>query len=297
MVTVCVRMAESMTSTTSERVDATDADSAAHASPARRAVRSAMSVRFIACVSILFVSAVSMQTVARFFGQYFRKRPVPLKRALAALDKSKLAPKFGLHIRPVMPISDEMLQAMGTEEYAQLRLVDVTMNPSDPASVAHLFVTYYTGQPDLVPHVPDECYQAGGYDLLKARNTQLKVPGVGADDDMLPVRVLTFDIPNRGLRSSINDSAESRLYVIYFFLTNGEYVTTRTQVRIHTADLRDRYAYYAKFEVKFSNYSFGKVAGESESLAAMAKLMRTVLPIMLKDHFVDWDKLKSGDEG
>ena len=289
-------MADSMTSSTSQRGDASDAESAALASPAGRAARSAMSVRFIACVSILLVSAVSMQAVARAFGQYFRKRPVPLKRALAALNKSKLAPSFGLHIRQAQPISDEILQAMGTEEYAQLRLVDATRDQSDPASVAHLFVTYYTGQPDLVPHVPDECYQAAGYSLLKRRDAQLEVPGVGAEDDMLPVRLLTFGIPNRGLRPSIDDSTESRLYVMYFFLTNGEYVTTRNQVRFRTANLRDRYAYYAKFEVKFTDYSFGKVAGESESLAAMAKLMRTVLPIMLKDHFADWDKLKSADE-
>lgn len=284
-----------MTSTTSERVEAIDAESAARALPAVRPLRSAMSVRFIACVSILLVSAVSMQAVARVFKQYFRKRPVPLKRALAALNKSKLAPTYGLHIRQPLPISDENLEAMGTEEYAQLRLVDVTVDKSKSASVADLFITYYTGQPDLVPHVPDECYQAGGFDLLDVRNTQLKVPGVGAVDDMLPVRLLTFGIPNRGLRSSINNLTESRLHVMYFFLTNGEYVTTRDQVRWRTANLRDRYAYYAKFEVRFSNYS-GKVAGENESLAAMTKLMRTVLPIMLQDHFVDWEKLQSTDE-
>ncbi|MCH7870075.1 MAG: hypothetical protein IID33_00080 [Planctomycetes bacterium] len=284
-------MADTMTSSVSKR-DGTDE----RRPPAPAAFQPRSNVRFVTCVVTLLVSAVSMQTIANTLGQYFRKRPVPLRRPLSQFDKSKLAPDFGLHVSLVPPITDETLQALGTEEYAQLRIVDLSRDADDPVSVAHFFITYYTGQPDLVPHVPDECYQAGGYELLRADNTQINVPGVGAEDDALPIRVVTFGAKGGGRLSSIQGTSGTDIHVLYFFLTNGEFVTTRNQVRVRTANLLDRHAYFAKFEVRFSDHSFRKLAGEDESLAAMAKLMRTVLPILLGDHFVDWDALKATEE-
>ncbi len=250
-------------------------------------------VRFVICVATLLVSAVSMQFIAKVFDQYFRKLPVPLIESLSTFKKANLAPEYGHHIRLVPPIRDETLVTLGTKEYAQLLIVDQSKDAEDPASVAHLFITYYTGQPDMVPHVPDECYQAGGYELLSAENTQVEVPGVGAADDELPIRLLTFAMRGRGLSPSLQTASGTELHVMYFFLTNGTYVTTRSQVRLRTASLRDRHAYYAKFEVRFSDHEFREDAGEDESLAAMEKLMRKVLPILLSDHFVDWDTLKA----
>ncbi len=251
-------------------------------------------VRFGITVAILLISAASMQTAANFLGQYFRKEAVPLRKSLAALDRNRLAPEYTLHAVPPPVIPDEVVESLGTKEYANLRLVDLSKERDDPASVAHLFVTYYTGKPDMVPHVPDECYQAGGYDPLGAQSAELSVAGVGADDDKIPVRMLAFGLRGEGLLQAAQPKQEQRrMYVMYFFQTNGTYVTTRNQVRLRTASLFDKYAYYAKIEVRFTDYSMQKPAGEQESIAAAQRLMRKLMPVLLEEHFADWEKLKN----
>lgn len=254
-------------------------------------------LRFGICVTILLVSAVSMQAVARAFGHYFSKQPVPLKRPLAALDRSKLLPQYVLHPIQPPPIPPDVLQTLGTEEYLNLRLVDQSRPPTDPAALAHLFITYYTGQPDMVPHVPDYCYQAGGYDSQGARNVEIRVPDVGAEEDRIPVRMLAFGVRGEGLVPAIGATPAARMYVMYFFHTNGAYRTTRDEVRLRVAKLTDRYAYYAKFEARFTDATGRVPAGESESLAALERLMGKVLPIVLQDHFADWEALRRGAAG
>jgi hypothetical protein len=259
----------------------------AHPPRARRS-----NLRFGITIAILLISAVSMQTAANRLGQYFRKEAVPLRKSLAALDRNRLGPEYTLHAVPPATIPDEVIESLGTEEFANLRLVDLSKERGDPTSVAHLFVTYYTGKPDMVPHVPDECYQAGGYDPLGAQSAELHVPGVGAEGDRIPVRVLAFGLRGEGLLATAPKAEQQRMYVMYFFNTNGAYVTTRNQVRLKTASLFDKYAYYAKIEGRFTDYSMQRTAGEQESVAAMEKLMRKVMPILLEEHFADWAKLK-----
>lgn len=243
-------------------------------------------VRFYVCLGVLVVAAGSMQTVAGLLGQYFRKQPVPLKKPLHRMDKSKLAPEYTLFYLPSRNLSEDETQSLGTREYIQWRLVDQT-RPSDAApSIASLFITYYTGQPDMVPHVPDECYLAGGYDPVGAPETiDVFVPDAGAPQDKIPVRVLTFQTPQRGGLARIQLLPKAPVTVMYFFYTNGSYATTRNQVRVSQANLWDRYAYYAKIEVSFSNRN------RAESIAALETLLRKVMPILLNDHFQDWEAL------
>lgn len=268
-------------------------ESAPSARPRAASAPRRSNLRFGITVAILLISAASMQATASFLGQYFRKEALPLRKPLAALDRNRLAPEYTLHAVPPAVIPDEVIESLGTREYANLRLVDLSKDRGDPAAVAHLFVTYYTGKPDMVPHVPDECYQAGGYDPLGAVAAELLVPGAGAEKDKIPVRVLAFGMRGEGLLKSVEAQPERRMYVMYFFHTNGTYVTTRNQVRLRTANLFDKYAYYAKIEVRFTDYSMQKAADERESIAAAEKLMRKVMPILLEEHFADWEKLKS----
>ncbi len=246
--------------------------------------RSAM--RFYVCLGVLVVAAATMQTTARLLGQYFRKSPVFLKKPLHLMDKSKLAPEYTLFYLPSRILSEDEIQSLGTDQYIQWRLVDQTRASAAAPSIVSLFITYYTGQPDMVPHVPDECYLAGGYDPVGAPETiEVLVPRAGAPQDKIPVRVVTFQTAKRGGLGGIHLLPNAPVTVMYFFYTNGSYATTRNQVRVSQANLWDRYAYYAKIEVRFSNRN------REESIAALGTLLRKVMPILLNDHFQDWETL------
>ena len=109
------------------------------------------SARYYVCVGVLLVCALTMQTVAQLLGNHFRKAAVPLKRPLAAMDRYKLAPEYTLHIEPPAALPEEMIEWLGTREYLSWRVVDTRHDRADAVNTAHLFITYYTGKPDMVP--------------------------------------------------------------------------------------------------------------------------------------------------
>lgn len=279
--------------TMNERSKAGARGSAAAAAPARTAGRSKASPRFYVCVGILIVAAMTMQTAATLLGQTFRKEALPLKRGLAAADPRKLAPEYALHPVPPAPLSPEMLESLGTTEYLTWRIIDLSKPDSDPTKAASVFVTYYTGKPDMVPHVPDECMKASGYECSDARTAAVVVPDGGGPNNQIPVRVLQFDAPS-GLRDRFQAARQRGPTVMYFFLCNGRYATTRDEVRRLQMNLFDKYAYYAKIEVSFSDSRFAANAGPEESLAALQPLLRKLLPILRNDHFQDWESVSQG---
>lgn len=255
--------------------------------------RRVLGLRFVTCVVVLVGSAVSMEAAAKYFGALFTKKPVPLKKSLAVFDRQKLEPEYSPHIQPVAALPDETVQALGTHDYVTLLAVDNRKEKDDPASTARIFVTYYTGQPDMVPHVPEECYQASGCDLVGQDDLEVSVPGVGANGDRVPVRLMTFEEAKARGNSGLRTLRREKINVIYFFHTNGHYATTRDEVRLAQSSLRDKYAYYSKIEVTFSSYDFSRSASKEETAAAIAPLLRKLMPIILQDHFQDWDKLKT----
>ncbi|MFH1748573.1 MAG: exosortase-associated EpsI family protein [Planctomycetota bacterium] len=258
------------------------------AANARR--RGPASPRYYVCLALLIISAIGMQALARALGGYFRKEAVPLKQPLLALDWRKLEPAYRPHLIQAPSLNEEQLQALGTHEYTNMRVIDVQREREDPVRVANIFITYYTGQPDMVPHVPDECYLAGGYDPVGGpQTTTVSVPGVGAPDDEIPIRVLEFQ----------SREGEDRPTVLYFFHVNGDYKTRREEVRVRLANLLERYAYYAKIEVSFTNDPDNtrprRYAGRMESLQALEALLRGLMPVLLEDHLA-WEERVMSDQ-
>jgi len=275
---------------------AADADHRAQRpSRALATARRRTSPRFYVCVAILLAAAVSMQSVAGLLGGYFRKAAVPLKRPLDALDQGKLLPEYSPHRRQPEPLSPETVENLGTEEYLLWNLRDWQRTPADPTAVAGLFVTYYTGQPDMVPHNPKECLHAAGLTLRKEGRIEVSVPGPHGASVNIPVSVLEFDLPQRGgtlLGGGLADAP--RLVVAYFFYANGRYVTSRTGVRTAVANLWDRHAYYSKIELSFTDDGFGKLPDRAAVEGASRRLLRKLMPILWEDHYQDWEALKSG---
>lgn len=250
------------------------------------------SPRFYGCLLILLSSAASLQIAASLLDQHFRKDALPLKRPLATLDASKLAPEYRLHHLIVERLDADREEAQGTKEYTMLLLVDQRKPKTDATAVAKINISYYTGKPDMVPHVPDECFSAVGFRLAADPTFQTaSVTGVGAANDEITLRRLCFGprVPWRGLES-ISRAGRDRNgpTVYYFFRCNGDYVATRDGVRLLQANPFTRTAYYAKIEVTFYDYDLLRYASPAEGDAAIQPLLQKLVPVLLNDHFADW---------
>jgi hypothetical protein len=243
------------------------------------------SPRFYVCLAILVGCAVAIPLVAQVLEAHLRKLPIPLRRPLHQLDLQSLAPDYALHPIQPEPLSQIVLEALGTTHYLNWRLIDRRAAPSDPARMARLFITYYTGQPDPVPHHPRECLQAGGWTFVSEDSTTVHVPRSDGEVVDIPLAVLQFAPPRGG---------EQRLTVIYFFYANGQYMTGRNAVRLALSNLADRYAYYSKIEISFSSENGRRLADSQTSQVAAAHLLRRLMPVLWRDHYPDWEAIQRG---
>jgi hypothetical protein len=262
----------------------TKAETAAVAPPAVRArsLTWSASPRFWVCLGVLVCAAVGMNFAAWKLGVVLRKEALPLKQPLQLFDARKLGPDYELDPRTfnIEPMSEDMIETLGTHDYLQVYIADRRKPLDDPARVALLFATYYTGRPDMVPHEPDACYQAAGYDKEGAETVLVSVPGVGAPRDELPVRVVRFRAAQQGPYSAGGGDVAT---VIYFFHANGHYALTRNDVRETMSNPFQRIAYYMKIEITFTSAG-GRRASAAESLPALGPLLARVLPVLLNDH-------------
>lgn len=262
----------------------------------RAAARPLASPRYLVCLAVLVGSALSMQALANAMGAYFRKEPVPLKQSLALLaDSAAMRPQYEPHPNRPAPLSHDVEDTLGTKDYVSMRWMDMSRARSDPLRVAHVFISYYTGAPDMVPHRPEECIGAAGGVLRLVRETPIKVTGVGAPDDQVIVRTCVFDMPGPKRGSGLAAGATGpTLTVMYFFHVNGKFLKTRNEVRMELNSLQDRYAYYAKIEVNFSDQDMTQLADTLESEKAIQPLLQKLLPTLLADYFQDFSALRRG---
>jgi hypothetical protein len=251
----------------------------------RRGGRNWASARFAACVGLLGLAAAAVQIVPGLIGVFLRKDAVPLKKPLQHLDMGQLGPRYTRDpdTDTLAPLSSDVIEGLGTSEYVQILIADQERPKNDPMRVARVFVTYYTGQPDMVPHVPDECYTAGGWDPVGASNVTVRVRGIGAPDDEVPVRVMQFRTAAR--RRAAFDEAQV-LTVMYFFHVSGGYTCTRDGVRSRLTNPFQRFAYYAKIEVNFpAAAALGTEEGRRVSLEALGPLLERLMPVLIHEHF------------
>lgn len=246
--------------------------------------------RFYVCAALLAGCATAFVGLAQRFHGLFQKQPVPLKRPIPLMDAGRLAPEFEPHPLQAPPLPEETRSELGTKEFLNWRIVDPGKTREDPTCVAHVSITYYTGKPDMVPHLPDECMSAAGGRMLSADNVTLNVPGVGAPDDRVPVRVTNWEMPPPpGL--AFLESPPTLRTVAYLFHCNNKFMISRTEVRMAQSKPFDRFAYYAKIDVNFTDHAFRRDANQEQTLAALPKVLAKVMGILLSDHFADWDQL------
>lgn len=261
---------------------AADGDAGAAAADAPRA-RPFASRRFYVCTALLAGSAVFVQVIAHVFEQHFHKGPVPLRLALHRLDKSRFGPEYEFYPVQPGPLAEELVSQLGTEEYVYRIIVDTALPATDPRKLAHVFISYYTGKPDPVPHHPKECMIATGWQLGDSTIESVPVPGVGAPGEQVPVQIATFFKGGRG------GGPRSEQAVAFFFHANGDWAPDREAVRWRLSNLRDRFAYYAKIELRFSDGQVRRYADWGETREALPPLLAKLLPTLLNDHLQDWE--------
>lgn len=236
------------------------------------------------CVVILGITAMGLRPVTRYMRVTMAKEPIPLRAPLAKLDKSRLGTYRFARART---LDSAVVNSLGTEEYIDWMLVDTSVSRDNPLHYAHLFVTYYTGEPDAVPHTPDHCYQGSGYTTDRARNTTLHIKTLEDAPDV-PVRVLSF------VKSGIFDG--DKIPVLYTFHCNGRFVATAAGVRSAANNPRDKYAYFSKVEVNFGRESdANRYPSWDDALAASKRLLERVLPLLVNEHWPDWKAVKAAE--
>lgn len=244
---------------------------------------------FLICVGVLTVSAVAMKTTMRWVGVQSTKYPIPLQKPLDQLDTAKLIP-YTVKEKAIIENAD-LLQKLGTRDYIQWVLEDPDVPISSPVRYCSLFITYYTGNPDRVPHVPDECYVGGGNTQKNAQTHHLHLrPPAGSNGS-----ALTSDLAVRRLEFVSNKAnvwdPQSGFSVLYFFKANGEYAEGRSGTRfIMSKNFFCKYSYFSKVEWKFSGT--GTTPTVDEIVQASEKLMSVLLPLLETQHWPDWEKAK-----
>jgi hypothetical protein len=241
------------------------------------------SPRYWVGLGILVLSAAATQVLPGVVGVFFQKEAVPLRRPLAHFDAGNLGPRYARHRATdrIPPMSEDMVESLGTEDYLQIYLADMETPKSDVAHVAHVFVSYYTGKPDMVPHVPDECYLAVGYDPLGASTVSIPAEGPWVQEGGVPIRMVRFRAPQH--RRTVPGQEE--VAVTYFFHVNGGFATTRNGVRVILSNPFQRYAYYSKIEISFTDDTLSRSASPEVTARALVPLLEAIMPVLIEDHF------------
>ncbi len=244
------------------------------AGTARRGV-GAFPLPLAAALAVLGTAGLYLEYAKRNNMLYITKRAAPLKAELTELRRDSLRP---LVLRESTRIPEEGELELGTRAYIQWALEDPGAAEGTWQRNVNLFITYYTGNPDQVPHVPDECYYQGGFAL--ADDTVVRLP-LGDTDRTAPTRRLIFDSPQ---------ARDARIVVYYFFVVNGDFYSDRNEVRTRMIRPTEKYLYYSKIELAFRMRASQEVGPEMD--AAAARLLGRLIPTLLGDHLPDVAELE-----
>ncbi|MHC4551387.1 MAG: hypothetical protein ACYSUT_01280 [Planctomycetota bacterium] len=242
---------------------------------------------FLVCALILLTAAGSKEVIIKALDLQMVKERIDLQTPLDALDETSLAPYQVLN---KSKIDGATLESLGTEEYLQWFLEDEDAAPTSPTRYCSLFITYYTGTPDMVPHVPDECYVGGGNEFKSKQTLSLNLPG----EKKIDFQSIRFTKTSQNTMQG-----NSEFTVQYFFHANGKYCSGRTETRnLLGQNWFSKYSYFCKVEWKFfGRDSFGDTYPDKEqTLAASEKLLAVLLSELEANHWPDWEAANAKQE-
>jgi hypothetical protein len=225
---------------------------------------------FLGAVIVLGVAAVGLNAATEAMRLQFRKEAVPL--AVPRLDDEKLgiparlgplgAGDEGRAARPP-GAGGPRHQGVRLRDYVDSRLVsreDIEWFATQPKMERPAPAHGPPGQAagggrearrhllhglvDTVPHVPEKCYLADGFDMASDPETVPATVGTLADGKT------PRDLSYRFIRFQ-DTTGHERLGsdVAYLFHVNGRYESSNVGVRAELANLLQRYGYFAKIEL------------------------------------------------
>ena len=240
---------------------------------------------FLICAAVLAFAGGGMSIAVKSFGIYLKKEPLPLKKSLDLLDESRLSPYKVVSKSKIE--NEEIVKNLGTEDYIQWNLEDTSVPPDSTVRYCMLFITYY-GFPDVILHVPEECYVGGGYQKLSFDNVELEVNKNGVMDKISVKYIIFGSIDSKGPWQN-----EVKFPVMYVFRVNDEYASSREDTQlIMGKNIRGRHSYFCKIEWKFFNGNVGALVypDKEQAVAGSCRLLSAVLPVLEKDHLPDLKK-------
>lgn len=213
--------------------------------------------------------------------------------------------------------NQETVEVLGTTNYVSRVYVRKGTAEGERPVRLELHAAYYTGMIDTVPHVPERCMIGGGWQMgsgsrmaaipLDQRQWRLN------DGPRVPERLRgkVYDVrvpnwaPGAGTRVNlpvgIADTAlrttefiigrgerVQRVYAGYFFIANGETVSSAEGVRLLAFDLQNAYAYYLKVQ-----FSSADVASAEELGREAGSLLGELLPALMRS-VPDWVEVEAG---
>jgi hypothetical protein len=237
---------------------------------------------FLICAAVLGIAGGGMSMAIKHFNMHLKKDPLFLKRSLEFLDANGLGPYRVVSKSRIEEV--DVIKELGTQDYIQWVLEDGDAGTDSSVRKCLLFITYY-GVPDLVPHVPEECYAGSGYQRIGSESVKLELD-ISGRAQRLNGRYVVF-----GNQESAVWQGAAEFPVFYIFRVNGEYANTRDKTRfVLNKGLFDRYSYFSKIEWKFFNMGFGQAIypNKEEAIAASEKLLAVLLPVLEKECWPEW---------
>ncbi len=201
-------------------------------------------------------------------------------------------------------LSVEVVEELGTSSYFD---GEFRKDGSSPVRLG-VHLAYYTGFIDAVPHVPDRCLVAGGFNVLEMP-TNLDLPlsldfwPISPDDSELHQIELRNQVTGQPMRihlprgemqlrtSVYSDSKRPDLRLIagYFFIANGEMTPGPEGVKRLAFARRQKYAYYCKVQFHMAT---AKTYDLDLFQREVADLLQSMLPEIMRC-LPDWPEVQA----
>jgi exosortase len=264
-------------------------------SPGRkRAVALAMGAGFLVTAMAGQVAIIQANDVVMF------KQNVELRKSLDLLEHPTGRWRF---VRQSPPLSKDIVDELGTQQYVNRTYEDTKWVGGGRGRIADVHIAYYTGTPDTVPHVPQQCFQAGGLDQVAGGAVTLTIAGDGYKPDprvkggyLHPVkdtgfgkeaRVPGLEIPATYFTFSNPKRNGELVNVAYFFVANGKFLRGPNEVRLKGFDLRDKFSYYCKVQVTVG------VQDQEQAAERISSLLSELMPEIMSC-LPDWVDVTEG---
>lgn len=248
---------------------------------------------------VLLAAWLGLGTMVRTSKLVLIKEPLPMR---AELRRLPIQVQSWEMIQDTPPLSSDIIETLGTDQYIMRWYRDRNWSGAAGADLAVFHGTYYTGQPDTVPHVPDRCFVANGRRPVETRRVTLQLGGDGyqATDagywigtsllasqlKQSPPHLPSLTIPATIFRYEAPEHPGKVSSVIYFFVANGRFMASPIEVRKLGFAPWDRYCYYAKVEVELPF-----VGDEALAVERAGQFLSVMLPEMMSC-LPDWELLK-----